>query len=164
MSDGKQQGYNPLAIANRFVMQAAARGQPLGILKLVKLVYLAHGWCLGFTEKPLISSQVEGWRHGPVVREVYREFRPQGIHNIKNLASDASGEVYTAELSEEEEDIVNRVYEAYSPLSGFELSALTHTRGTPWAQTEGYYAPISDDIIREYYKKRVDESKEAGNG
>ena len=161
MLDGKKEGHNPLAIANHFVEKAAMAGRPLSILHLVKLVYLAHGWCLGYTGKPLISSQIEGWRHGPVVREVYRAFRPQGIHNIALPATDADGETHKAPLSEKEQEIVDKVYNAYSPLSAFALSALTHARGTPWAQTEGYYAPIPNDIIREYYKKRVDESREA---
>ena len=164
MLDGKQEGKHPLAIANRFVEKAAAVGRPLSILHLVKLVYLAHGWCLGYTGKPLISSPVQAWRHGPVIPEVYNEFRPQGIHNIMTTASDENGNVYKAALSEREEDILNQVYDAYSPLSASRLSALTHAEDSPWSRARGYYAPIPDNAIRAYYEKRAGKSEEAKRG
>lgn len=156
--------HNSLAIANCFVKKAVAAGRPLSILHLVKMVYLAHGWCLGYTGKPLISSSVQAWRHGPVSPEVYREFRPQGIHSISTTASDDDGREYEAALSKEERDIVDEVYDAYSPLSASSLSRLTHARGTPWAQTDGHYAPIPNDVIRAYYKKRVEESRSEKHG
>ena len=156
----EKEGHNSLAIANRFVKKAVENGRPLDILQLVKLVYLAHGWCLGYTGKPLLSMPVQAWRHGPVPPEVYHMFRPQGIRNITRAVIGENGEPYKAELSEEEEKVVDRVFDAYSPLSGLALSNRTHAKGTPWDQTSGYYAPISDELIRDYYKKRVEASGE----
>ena len=147
-----------LAVANRFVEKAAMEGKPLDILQLVKLVYLAHGWCLGFTDKPLISSPVEAWKYGPVIPEVYEAFRPQGV-NIGARALDGNGNPYRAELGEEEVKIVDNVYDAYKSVPPFGLSHLTHAKGTPWSETDGYYARIPDDRIRAYYKKRVEEGR-----
>ena len=159
--EGKKEGHDPLAIANRFVEKAVLARRPLTILHLVKMVYLAHGWCLGFTGRPLISTPVQAWRHGPVIPEVYGEFRPQGIYNIAMTAFDENGDVIRAKLSEREEDIVDQVYDNYSPLSARRLSALTHAEGSPWSRTKGYYAPIPNAAIREYYGKRVRESQDA---
>ena len=150
--------HHPLVIANRFVEKAALEGKSLDILRLVKLVYLAHGWCLGFTGKPLISSQVEAWKYGPVIPEIYQAFRPQGVV-VRGRAMNGDGKPYGGELSDEQAKIVDDVYEVYSPLSSFGLSRLTHAKGTPWSETSGHYAPIPDERIRAYYRKRVEKGR-----
>ena len=157
--------HNPIAIANRFVEKAAQEGKQLDIVQLVKLVYLAHGWCLGITGSPLISSRVEAWKYGPVVPEVYRAFRPQGVV-ILARAMNFWGNPHDAELDEEQAEIVDMVYDLYSPLSALALSARTHATGTPWAQTQAEtgkrpYAPIPNDRIRTYYRRLIDKSKAA---
>ena len=43
-------------------------------VKLHKLLYYAHGWHLGFQEKPLLDETLEAWRYGPVVPSIHREF------------------------------------------------------------------------------------------
>ena len=78
MQEAADKAVSPLVVANYFVVRAAENDKMLDIIQLVKLVYLAHGWCLGITGKPLLSSQVEAWRYGPVIPEVYYAFRQQG--------------------------------------------------------------------------------------
>ena len=63
----------------------------LSILQLVKLVYLAHGWSLGFDRGPLINATAEAWERGPVIPRVYNFYRKQGIHNINGLAANEWG-------------------------------------------------------------------------
>ena len=150
--------HDPRAIANRFVEKAAMEGRSLDILQLVKLVYLAHGWCWGFADKPLISTPVEAWKYGPVIPEVYRAFRPQGVV-VRARAADEEGNLYQTELDEEQAKIVDDVYDAYKSLSSFGLSHLTHAKDTPWSETNGRYARIPDEKIRAYYKKRAEGRK-----
>ena len=156
--ENNNKSHNPVAIANRFVEKAAMEGKQLDILQLVKLVYLAHGWCLGFTGRPLISTPVEAWKYGPVVPEVYWAFRPQGVV-IRGRAMDESNKPCQAELDGEQAEIVDDVYDTYKVLSSFGLSHLTHAKGTPWAETPGRYAPIPDEKIRAYYRKRIEERR-----
>ena len=40
-------------------------------MHVIKLVYLAHGWMLGFTSRALINEAVEAWTYGPVVPSTY---------------------------------------------------------------------------------------------
>lgn len=158
----RRQGHNPLAIANRFIEKAVKAGRPLSIIHLLRLVYLAHGWCLGYTGKPLLSTKVQVWRNGPMIPEIYDEFRAQGIDDISMVAVDEEGDVLQADLTEQEADIVDRVYDNYAPLSTKQLASLTRADGTPWSRTKGYYYdPIPDKLIGEYYAKRVRESEEA---
>lgn len=157
MSSTDDKGHDSRAIANRFVGKSYEAGKNLTIMPLVKLVYIAHGWTLGYTGKPLICDTVEAWRHGPVVPQVYHAFRPQGII-IGAPAIDGKGRPYFTEVNEVEEEIISNVYKDYSGFSPFQLSALTHNEGTPWARYEGMpYHTISNENIKAYYEKRVEE-------
>ena len=151
---------NPVAVANYLLQRAKERGESLSILQLVKLVYLAHGWCLGFDRGPLINGTVQAWKHGPVVREVYRNFRSQGSHDIKNFALDADGKPCMPDLTPGQKEVVDTVYNSYIKLHPFTLSEMTHARGTPWAMTPGHYALIDNKVIEDYYKNRVRVSAE----
>jgi len=149
------------AIANIFVEKFQQDNKQLTITQLVKLVYFAHGWTLGYTGEPLISDPVEAWRYGPVVPLVYKTFRPQGVIIYKKAAPENGDEPYAVdgELTGSERNIIDGVYRNYSNLPINKLSALTHIWGAPWHR---YYNSkeiqvIENEAIREYYKARVEE-------
>ena len=51
-----------VVVANYFVDKGKEEGRPVeGVLKLIKLVYIAHGWHLGVNKEPLF---VKTLRHG----------------------------------------------------------------------------------------------------
>ena len=164
-----QQGHDPRSVANYLVKKAASdvNGQPLTIVHLLKLVYFAHGWHLGRTGQPLINRPVEAWKYGPVIPEVYDAFRPEATRGltVEKLATNRRGDVFEAELNEEEKKDLDEVYEVYAPLSGHALSDLTHQQGSPWSQVKsrGPYALIQNSAIRAYYadliKKAADKAK-----
>lgn len=56
--------YSAKAVANAFIKVAKEEKLPLSNLVLQKLVFLAHGWYLGITKKPLTYGQ----KHGATVR------------------------------------------------------------------------------------------------
>ncbi len=58
------------------------RGAVLTPLQVLKLVYLAHGWCLGVHTQPLIDESVEAWRAGPVIRPLYNVIKQDGSSGI----------------------------------------------------------------------------------
>ena len=66
-------------VANWFVTRARQDGRSLSIMSLLKLTYIAHGWYLESRNEPLFPNHIEAWQYGPVVPEVYRDFRRQGI-------------------------------------------------------------------------------------
>lgn len=145
----------PVAVANYLLGKSKEQGKEMTILQIVKLVYLAHGWCWGFFDRPLIrEGRVQAWKYGPVIPEVYWMFRPQGVV-ICDFARDRHGKPYQADMDEEQTRITDDVYRIYHPLSPIRLTAITHTKGTPWAQTPGHYATIPEDTIRNYYRDLV---------
>ena len=77
---------HPIAIANYFIKKPFEDGTELTPMKLLKLVYAAHGWHLDLAGEPLIGERVEPWKYGPVVPSAYDEFKDYGDRNITKLA------------------------------------------------------------------------------
>lgn len=60
-------------------------GSGLTPLQINKLVYISHGWTLGFLGTPLIENgvaQIEAWKYGPVVVNLYHMLKGYGNHPI----------------------------------------------------------------------------------
>lgn len=53
-------------------------GDGISNLKLQKLVYYAQAYHLAMYGEPLFGERVEAWEHGPVVPELYREYKIYG--------------------------------------------------------------------------------------
>lgn len=141
-----------LTIADKLLQLAEDYDKPLTPMQLIKLVYLCHGWMLGAYGRPLISDDVEAWRYGPVINNLYQEvkhFKDKPVHNsgYSNINED---------LDEEESDIVKQVFDIYGARPALSLSSLTHELNTPWDITQknsGYSSVISNDIIESHYNK-----------
>lgn len=143
-------------IANWFVRHARQHdSRSLTIMALLKLVYIAHGWHLEMYNEPLFQNRIEAWPYGPVVPDVYRAFRGQGVKVKKEVARGWSPiDWFGEDLSEEEEELLKRIYDIYGRRSGTVLSDLTHIPQGPWDITvrgAGYYSKIEDDVIRRHY-------------
>ncbi len=93
-------------------------------LKLQKLLYLAQGYSYAFYDRPLFNDDIEGWVHGPVVRDVYNMFKEYQYNSI-----DISYEL--EELDEEAEDVLNYVINNYSKYDSKYLEELSHEQ-EPW--------------------------------
>jgi uncharacterized phage-associated protein len=106
---------------------------------------------LGLCGRQLVSEDIEAWRYGPVIRELYddvKKYRSQAITDA--LCGDLP--VFDAT----ESSIMDQVYEIYGQYSGPALSRLTHMKGSPWDITynlQGQDCVISNDLIEDYYKK-----------
>ncbi len=165
--------YDARAVANYFVQRAEAQGKPLTPIQAIKLVYFAHGWCLGLYERPLIDDEVEAWDYGPVVRPVYDAFKRFGNQPITELAKEtrflepgASRRDVSANFSDEDRTLLDKIWATYGKFKGFQLSNLTHLPGTPWDviyKEHGQNAIIPDELIAEYFRKeaRTNASKKA---
>lgn len=152
--------YDPLAVANFFVQKSLETGQEVTPMKLLKLVYLAHGWNLGLFGEPLISEAVEAWQYGPVIPSVYRAFKEYGRARITKLASTFSlNGRYTmpsvvpniADDDTRTRSLLEEIWQVYGGKDGLYLSAVTHRDGSPWTKTPPN-GIIAQDTIREHYQ------------
>jgi uncharacterized phage-associated protein len=71
--------YSSKAVANTFLDIAKANNvADISPMKLQKLIYYAHAWHLAFLGQPLIKEEVQAWKFGPVIPDVYFEFKECG--------------------------------------------------------------------------------------
>lgn len=153
--------HSSLAIANEFIRRAS-KTRPLTHMQIQKLVYLSHGWKLGTVHRPLIEDEFEAWDFGPVVRRLYDALTRYGRAPITRevrwgddtpFRSD-DAEIAFAELRPSEADVVELVWQNYGKFPAFQLSALTHKEGSPWAEAyvKGQNRVIRDEKIEEYFE------------
>ena len=152
-------GYDSRAIANRILDIAQRKGRSLTIMQLVKLIYFAQGWYLAFTDRPLTSNSAQAWQYGPVYPLVYKVYSGAGSRPITGpILNKSTGEPYKADLSEEEEDLLEWIVDEYGAMHAFDLSKQTHADDGPWkavVDSSGYYSEIPNSLLKAYFKKFV---------
>jgi gp27 len=90
-------------------------GEYIDEMKLQKLLYFSQRESLAILNKPMFSEKFEGWKYGPVSREVRIYFTQEdGI------------QTYTEDIKSENKYIVNNVILEYGSLASWKLSEMTH--------------------------------------
>lgn len=158
------------AIAN-YILDKASEYKigDLSLMKLLKLIYMAHGWSFYFCEKPLVSEQPEAWPYGPVYPKVYWFYSENGgrgalpIESDEKIKNKETLAPYCADLTEKQEGTIAAVLKLYGPMTAFKLSNITHLDGSPWAKTvkrdRGYWGEIPEQAMSDYY---IESAKERG--
>lgn len=157
--------YNPAVIANYFLNKASSEGRALTPMQIIKMVYIAHGWHLGYGLGPLINEGVQAWKYGPVLESLYHEVKGFG----RGAISGRIGEEHhssTSSISDGSRRLLDAVWESYKDFNGIQLSTMTHREGTPWDivwnQSDGRMergAIISDALIADHYAEKVSKDR-----
>lgn len=149
--------YSAVEIANYFLQTSGFNISPM---KVQKLVYYAHAWHLALHGTPLIQEQVEAWRYGPVIPNLYTELRAYGNNLVTRLIDELSYEdleFHPVAIPEDDHtlDHLNSIWDSYGDFSATRLSNMTHIAGSPWAQTwHENIAPntaIPNETIEHYF-------------
>ena len=145
-------GINASIVANFFLKKGLEDNIRIDPMKLIKLVYIAHGWCLAVLDQDLLHGEkVEAWQHGPVIPSLYHEFKRFGKNQIDDdqyswsLVSDQDDEfknkvLFINDLSDVDKSlkkkvitILDTVWHSYRNYSGWGLSQKTHEEDSPWS-------------------------------
>lgn len=150
--------YSALAVANEFIkLSLLANDGPHEVtnMKLQKLVYIAHGYLLGLTDRPLINNDIHAFEWGPVIPVLYKNLKSYGDKKIENLIT-TEDPGPTDALSKA---VIDRVWSDYGHADGLSLSRLTHKPDTPWSKTWAVskHGVIKNDLIRDYYRNFISE-------
>lgn len=152
-------GHDSRAVANHILQIGAAKGIPMSMMKLIKLVYFSHGWLLAFTSKPLCADKAEAWQYGPVFRKLYNALPYKGSAIVAKPITEAfQGAPLTSTFDEDDIAVMNRIVDAYGKASAFQLSELTHKANSPWDITmkqAGIFNNIDDALIENYFKQEM---------
>ena len=116
-------------------------------MKLQKLLYFSQRETFAILNQPLFNEVFEGWKYGPVSREVRTVFTEDGIN------------AQTEDIKSESKYIINNIIQEYGALASWKLSALTH-KETSWLNSrkglkkeENVNVEIKMEDIREDAKK-----------
>jgi uncharacterized phage-associated protein len=125
--------YPALTVANWFIEKSIKESTPISHMKLQKLLYFAHGYCLATLNAPLLGEKIQAWKYGPVVATVYYEFEYLGSTPISAIVDDYPlGDIY---LDAGVTKLLGAIWRALSPYSPFKLSQMTHLKGCPYEVT-----------------------------
>ncbi|MBY0213847.1 MULTISPECIES: Panacea domain-containing protein [Priestia] len=118
-------------------------------LKLQKLVYYAQGWYMAIEKKPLFDDDLKAWDHGPVVPELYQDYKKYGyltipVESFYNNKKNGK-EIFT----EKQLEILESVWESYGEYDGKFLEEMTHQED-PWLYTNKNQT-IEKNVIKKYF-------------
>lgn len=123
-------------------------GEAIDELKLHKLLYLVQRESLALTGEPMFQENFEGWKYGPVCKEVRSYFTKDGMY-IDD----------TKEIELENAYIAKNIILQYGELESWKLSELSH-KELSWqnsrkglGEEENGKRVLSLDDIREDAKK-----------
>jgi uncharacterized phage-associated protein len=127
-------------------------GDSISNLKLQKLLYYSQGFYLAMFDKPLFHEAIKKWLHGPVVPQVWHEYKEYGSGPIPVRSVDC--EAYTPQVRE----LLDEVFAVYGQFSATKLRNMTHNE-PPYLQAADNEA-ISHDVMKEFFKTLVIEDEE----
>ena len=123
-------------------------GEVIDEMKLHKLLYLSQRESLAITNEPLFPEAFEGWKYGPVSKEVRALYTEDGMYYEDRRP-----------LSAEATYIVKNVILQYGGLASWKLSEISH-KEISWrnarkdlAPGENGNRPLSIDDIRKDAEK-----------
>lgn len=126
-------------------------------LQLEKLVYLCFADYLCTTKEPLFDNKIYAFKNGPVVSDVYEEYKQYGKNQIsgRNLNYDLP---YRSRLLCSSNGVtkiatIDNVIDMYGKMSAGQLVDKTHKKKSPWKMTyDGTrYKVIPNEIILQYH-------------
>lgn len=147
--------YSAAKIANHILGRSRSRGEGVNPQKLLKLVYIAHGWSFPFLAQPLLAEPAQAWQYGPVIPSLYRAISNFRAGSVTGSVPDTDPQ----ELSEDARSLISSVYDAYARFSGIQLSSMTNKPNTPWSdiwRAHGQNAVIPNDQIAVHYKQLLE--------
>lgn len=123
-------------------------------MKLLNLVYFAHGCHLALTDQPLVKEPIEAWHFGPIISTLYNEFKIWGNSPILKYAThvDNQGKVHSSKLpnnitknysnnnlkhnleADFARSLIEKVWQIYGVKSSVQLANLSHDPQSPWAE------------------------------
>lgn len=126
--------YNAVNVASNIINNMHEKNLPLDHIKLQKLLYFFAVEYFKSNENFPFKQQIEKWKLGPVVRDVYNEYKFKGSSSIESPTVQFTFEdgtfktskIKSEELTYVDEALLNEVIDKYGGLNSFRLVDITH--------------------------------------
>lgn len=163
--------YDVLDISRYIINYVNDENKKVSNLQLQKILYYVQANFLVKRNYPCFSENIVNWTYGPVVEEVYREYRIHGYshipyqkkfntikYNAENNSIELQEEEFTKEGFEEEDlKLIEEVVDSFIECDAFELVEKTHSEA-PWKNT-CQNDVISEEYIKKYYLDNIEKLK-----
>ena len=149
--------YTSIDIAKVFLQFAEEDEIEVTSMKLLKLTYISYGFHLGFFSKELFQADIQAWRYGPVIQNLYvftSRFLRKGI-KVQDIEAFSF-----ISIDQKDREFIRIIWNQYKVFTAYQLSEKTHQEGSPWSQVydeEVREKSISSIMIAKYYKDLVSE-------
>jgi len=140
---------NVQMVAEYFLWLTRDQDEQLSNLKLLKLLYYAQGYHLANYGVPLFDAPIKAWQHGPIVQDIYQEYKQYGSGSIPPVTY-----IGKSRYRENERKTIESVFDTFGHFSGTQLRNMTHDEPL-WKNTKKDEV-IKPAQIREYFLTRVD--------
>lgn len=118
-------------------------------LKLQKILYYVQGLSMKINGREIFHEELEAWDHGPVNGEIYTAYKH---YRYLPIEKDVEFQMNNLNLSPEDINIIQKVWNDYGDIDGKILEELTHQED-PWinAYEKGKNVIISKEAIHDYF-------------
>lgn len=153
--------YDVLDVARFVINYSYDIGKPVSNFKLQKILYFIQSDFLANLNKPCFDAEIEAWDFGPVVPEVYQEFKRYGSSIIPKITNyiDYSRGLWNAQNTTYSErcisnstdrDRIRGMIRECSNFTAAQLVEITHNQA-PWKQAR--YSPSGSTISKASIKR-----------
>lgn len=154
--------YDVLDVARYIINYGSKHECNISNLRLQKILYFVQVTFYMIKGEPCFNEDIEAWDFGPVVPEVYHEYKRYGRNEIPHIGEyidfskgvwEATEMVYNEDIIDERDrDLINEVIDSARQYSTNELVEITHDQ-SPWkdAYIRGWNNTISKESIKEYF-------------
>ena len=143
--------YKDQEIAKYVIRFCNDRNYSISNLKLQKILYFIQAEFLIETEQPCFEDRIEAWDFGPVVPNVYFEYRVYGGSNIPCTTTSQMIRTFSRRVRE----LIDGIVDQCAQYSASTLVDITHSQ-SPWIDAynrPGHNNPITNESIIEYFKQ-----------
>ena len=141
--------YSALEVARYIIHHEAQQGRTVSNLRLQKLLYFVQAKFVvdGHDASPCFHEKMEAWGFGPVVREVYYEYRYYGGAMIPPDRN------FSTSITPQDQSMIDEMLDGCAQFSTSALVDITHSQ-TPWqeARRNPYNKEITLNSVYHYFR------------
>lgn len=116
-------------------------------MKLQKILYYLQGYHFAIFNEELFEEEIEAWKYGPVVSQVYNSYKIYGNNSIPVPENKDSFD----SLTDLKKNFIIKVYGYFRQFDPIKLMELTHGE-SPWLDAFGQSTVIDREKLSDYFK------------
>ena len=145
-------------IADWYINKGIETGNLINPMKLQKLIYFTHGWCLAVVGESVIDEFFYAWKYGPILQPLYFNYKKLGLKKIDKKQNNQ------IKYTKNEIDLLNFIWERYSGFDCIQLSRMAHTENSPWQHVMKNYQYtlsniIPNELIKNYFSRLYEKTQ-----